>query len=48
MVSARLCLSVFGIGVLLFLISVWYGQVREVMLAGAWLGGGGETVVAGT
>jgi len=46
LVSAKLLSCVFGIGALLLLISVWSGQVREIMLTGAW--GGAEAVVVGT
>ena len=46
MVSAKLRFSAFGIGVLLLLVTVWSGQVRELILTGAW--GGAEALVAGT
>jgi len=46
LVSVKLLFCVFGIGALLLLISVWSGQVREIMLTGAW--GGAEAVVVGT
>jgi hypothetical protein len=42
----KLSFYAFGIGVLLLLITVWSGQVREVLLTGAW--GGAEALVAGT
>jgi ribosomal protein L40E len=46
LVSVKLLILVFGIGVLLLLISVWSGQIREVMLTGAW--GGAEALVVGS
>jgi hypothetical protein len=42
----KLSFYAFGIGILLLLITVWSGQVREIMLTGAW--GGAEALVAGT
>jgi len=46
LVSAKLLFCVFGTGAVLLVISVWSGQVREIMLTGAW--GGAEAVVVGT
>jgi hypothetical protein len=46
LVSARVLFSVLGIGVLLLLISVWSGQIREATLTGSW--GGAEALVVGS